>query len=120
MAKKKKKYLIKLNNKIRNYFNGDPFDEGINRVSDDKLIELVMLLELTLESHEHSDMVRALRRAWSEEGAGTRELIVSYLTKGHKAIHSGVRETQSTDKVGKIISILSTMEHTTTRREQYT
>jgi len=112
MAKKKKKYLIKLNNKIRNYFNGEPFDEGINRVSDDKLIELVMLLELTLESHEHSDMVRALRRAWSEEGAGTRELIVSYLTKGHKAIHSGVRETQSHDKVGKIISILSTMEHT--------
>ena len=77
MAKKKKKYLIKLNNKIRNYFNGLPFDEGIDTLDDEKLIELIMLLELTLPSHEHDDMVRALRRVWSEEGAGTRELIVS-------------------------------------------
>jgi len=112
MAKKKKKYLIKLNNKIRNYFNGQPFDEGITTLDEDKLIELVMLLELELLSHERDDMIRALRRAWSEEGASTREMIVSYLTKGHKATHSGQRETHNDDKVGKIISILSNIEHT--------
>ncbi len=117
MAKKKKKYLIKLNNKIRNYFNGLPFDEGIATVDDDKLIELIMLLEISMPSHSREDMVRMLRRVWSEEGAGTRELIVSYLTKGHKAVHAGKREEQNgdhgSDKVGKILSILSTMEHTT-------
>jgi ATP-dependent RNA helicase SUPV3L1/SUV3 len=113
MAKKKKKYLIKLNNKIRNYFNGLPFDEGIATVTDDKLIELIMLLEITMPSHSREDMIRMLRRVWSEEGAGTRELIVSYLTKGHKAVHAGKREEQGTDKVGKILSILSTMDHTT-------
>ena len=112
MAKKKKKYLIKLNNKIRNYFNGQPFDEGIATLDEDKLIELVMLLELELPSHEREDMVRALRRVWSEEGAGTREMIVSYLTKGHKSTHAGQRETHHDDKVGKILSILSNMEHT--------
>ncbi len=112
MAKKKKKYLIKLNNKIRNYFNGLPFDEGITTVDDNKLIELIMLLEIQMPSHSREDMIRMLRRVWSEEGAGTREMIVSYLTKGHKATHSGSRETQSDDKVGKILSILSTMEHT--------
>ena len=111
MAKKKKKYLIKLNNKIRNYFNGLPFDDGITTVDDEKLIELIMLLEITMPSHTREEMIRMLRRVWSEEGAGTREMIVSYLTKGHKATHSGVRETQSNDKVGKILSILSTMEH---------
>jgi len=111
MAKKKKKYLIKLNNKIRNYFNGQPFDEGIATLGEDKLIELVMLLELQLPSHEPEDMVRALRRVWSEEGAGTREMIVSYLTKGHKATHAGQREKHNDDKVGKILSILSNMEH---------
>ena len=72
-----------------------------------------MLLELELLSHEREDMVRALRRVWSEEGASTRELIVSYLTKGHKATHSGQREKHNDDKVGKIISILSNIEHTT-------
>jgi len=113
MAKKKKKYLIKLNNKIRNYFDGLPFDEGILTLDDNTLIELIMLLEITMPSHTREEMIRMLRRVWSEEGAGTRELIVSYLTKGHKTVHSGKREEQSTDKVGKILSILSTMEHTT-------
>jgi len=112
MAKKKKKYLIKLNNKIRNYFNGQPFDEGINTVSDDKLIELIMLLELNLPSHEHSDMVRALRRIWSEEGASTRELIVSYLVDPYKSVHHGGREKRPLDKVEKILSLLEKVEHT--------
>lgn len=81
MAKKKKKYLIKLNNKIRNYFNGLPFDEGISTLDDEKLIELMMLLEISMPSYTREEMIRMLRRLWSEEGAGTRELIVSYLTK---------------------------------------
>ena len=112
MAKKKKKYLIKLNNKIRNYFNGLPFDEGINTVSDDKLIELIMLLELQLPSHEHADMVRALRRVWSEEGAGTREMIVSYLVDPYKSVHHGGREKRPLDKVEKILILLEDVEHT--------
>ncbi len=117
MAKKKKKYLIKLNNKIRNYFNGLAFDEGIATIEDDKLIELVMLLELELPSHEREDMVRALRRVWSEGGADTREMIVSYLTKGYKAIHGSTnhkeeKSAHTSDKVGKILSILSNFEHT--------
>ncbi len=111
MAKKKKKYLIKLNNKIRDYFHGQPFDEGIATIDEDKLIELVMLLELNLSSHEREDMVRALRRIWSEKGAGTREMIVSYLTQGHKSTHTRQREKHKDDKVGKILSILSNIEH---------
>lgn len=111
MAKKKKKYLIKLNNKIRNYFNGKPFDEGIATLEDDKLIEIVMLLELNLASHTKEDMVRALRRIWTEEGAGTRELIVSYLTQNHKAVHPSTAEKVDLDKVGKILNILSRIEH---------
>ena len=110
MAKKKKKYLIKLNNTIRNYFNGLPFDEGIDTIDDDKLIELIMLLELTLPSHEHDDMVRALRRVWSEEGAGIRELIVSYLTQSYKAVHHG-KTKQPLDKVEKILQLLEDIEH---------
>ena len=118
MAKKKKKYLIKLNNKIRNYFNGLPFDEGITTLSEDTLIELIMLLELKLDAHEHDDMVRALRRVWSEEGAGTRELIVSYLTKSHKAVHTSNHTTTPLDKVEKILSILDEVAHTREEENQ--
>ncbi len=111
MAKKKKKYLIKLNNKIRNYFHGLPFEEGITTLDDEKLVELVMLLELQLPSLEREEMIRALRRVWSEEGAGTRELIVSYLTQPYKALSKGHRDEADVDKVGKILSILSSIEH---------
>ena len=117
MAKKKKKYLIKLNNKIRNYFNGLPFDEGVATLSEDKLIELVMLLELDLDTHEPDDMIRALRRVWSEEGAGARELIVSYLTRSHKAVHKSKR-TAPLDKVEKILHILDEIEHSREEENQ--
>lgn len=111
MAKKKKKYLIKLNNKIRNYFNGAPFDEGVTTLTEDKLIELIMLLEITLVAHTKDDMIRALRRIWSEEGAGTRELIVSYLTQPYKSITKGKRESQPVDKVEKILYLLCDIPH---------
>ncbi len=111
MAKKKKKYLIKLNNKIRNYFNGLPFDEGVATLEDEKLIELIMLLEITLPSHTREEMIRAIRRAWSEEGAGTREMIVSYLTQSYKAIHKAGRDKRPLDKVEKILQLLEDVEH---------
>ena len=110
MAKKKKKYLIKLNNKIRNYFQGRPFDEGVESLDDEKLIELMMLLEVQLPSFTKEEMVRTLRRIWSQEGAERRALIVSYLTKGYKAIHSSKTSSQTPqDKVEKILSLLSPM-----------
>jgi len=113
MAKKKKKYLIKLNNKIRNYFNGLPFDEGVATLDDEKLIELIMLLEITLPSHTREEMIRAVRRAWSEEGAGTREMMVSYLTQSYKAVHKrgGKDIRPPLDKVEKILQILEEVDY---------
>ena len=112
MAKNKKKYLIKLNNKIRNYFNGQPFDEGITTLSDETLIELIMLLELNLPSYSRNEMIRTLRRIWSEEGAGTREMIVSYLTQNYKSVHHRKKEKVPLDKVEKILMLLEDIEHT--------
>ena len=120
MAKKKKKYLIKLNNKIRNYFNGLPFEEGIATLEDDTLVALLMLLDLQPSSFDRETMIRTLRRIWSESGAGTREAIVSFLTQPYKAVHKGGDEGwhADTDKVGKILSILSKTEHTKEEENQ--
>ncbi|MCB4759483.1 MAG: helicase [Sulfurovum sp.] len=116
MATKKRKYLIKLNNKIRNYFHGLPFEEGITTLDDDILLGLLMLLEIQLPSFDRNEMIRALRRIWSEKGVGIRESIVSYLTQPHKAIHKSSQQMHDTDKVGKILSILS--KHTYTKHEE--
>jgi len=106
MAKKKKKYFIKLNNKIRNYFNGLPFDEGVVGLDEDKLIELIMLLEITLPSHTKDEMIRVLRRVWSEGEAVSREKIVSYLTQSYKAIPYAGNLKRPLDKVEKILQLL--------------
>ncbi|CAA6825302.1 MAG: Helicase-like, partial [uncultured Sulfurovum sp.] len=46
MAKKKRKQSIKINNKVKELMNGEPFDEGIKHLSEDVLVELTMLLDL--------------------------------------------------------------------------
>ncbi|MBT8348091.1 MAG: helicase, partial [Sulfurovum sp.] len=112
MAKKKKKYFIKLNNKIRNYFNGLPFDEGVATLDEDKLIELIMLLEIILPSHTKEDMIRALRRVWSEGEAVSREMIVSYLTKSYKAVPYAGNIKRPLDKVEKILQLLGDTTYT--------
>ncbi len=112
MAKKKKKYFIKLNNKIRNYFNGLPFDEGVATLDEDKLIELIMLLEITLPSHTTEDMIRALRRVWSEGEAVSREMIVSYLTQSYKAVPYAGNIKRPLGKVEKILQLLEDTSYT--------
>ncbi len=112
MAKKKKKYFIKLNNKIRNYFNGLPFDEGVATLDEDKLIELIMLLELKLPSHTKEEMIRALRRVWSEGEAVSREKIVSYLTQSYKAVPYSENTKRPLDKVEKILQLLGDTSYT--------
>ena len=111
MAKKKKKALIKLNNKIRNYFNGEAFDEGITTLDDDKLVELSMLLELELSTLYRDELIRSLRRAWSEGGYVDREKIVKYLVSDSADI-SVIQSQKPLDKVDKILLILENIEHT--------
>ncbi len=113
MAKKKKKHLIKLNNKIRNYFGGEPFDEGVTTLGDDKLIELMMLLEITMPSYSRDEMIRTLRRIWSEGDTSFRIMIVSYLTQSYKAIpYSSHNHTKRPlDRVEKILMFLEDVEY---------
>ncbi len=111
MAKKKRKYLIKLNNKVRNYFNGLSFDEGIATLDDDRLVELSMLLELELPSLSRDEMIRALRRAWSEGDHILRERIVRHLLQKEKPAKEKTDQPVPLDKVGKILMILEEIEH---------
>ena len=112
MAKKKRKYLIKLNNKVRNYFDGLPFDEGIATLNDERLVALSMLLELELPSLSRDEMIRALRRAWSEGDHVQREHIVRYLLQEEKPEQKPKTSPAPLDKVGKILMILESIEHT--------
>lgn len=112
MAKKKKKYLIKLNNKIRNYFNGLPFDEGVATLDDDKLIELMLILQIKLPHFTRDEMIRSLRRIWSEGEAGLREMIVSHLTERYRSLPYQQAADGFLDKKEVILQALQNIEHT--------
>ena len=108
MSKKKKKQSIKINNKIRELFNGEPFDEGIQYVDEDILVELSILLNLKVSMLTKKEMIRSLRKVWSKGDNFIRLSIIDYLEQ------LGVRsnKTAHSDKVNHIISLLSKYEHT--------
>jgi ATP-dependent RNA helicase SUPV3L1/SUV3 len=108
MAKKKKKQTIKINNKIRDIMDGDPFDEGIKYLNEDVLVELTMLLDLKVTMLTKKEMVRALRQTWSEGNTQFRLTIVNYLDQmGVKS----KRKVDENDKVSYIISLLEQHVH---------
>ena len=79
MAKKKRKHYIKLNNKIRDLFDGKPFDEGIDSLDDEILTSLILLTDTKLPQMDRESMIRNLRRLWSEGEYKIRKEIVDYL-----------------------------------------
>ncbi|MDD5406115.1 MAG: helicase-related protein [Sulfurovaceae bacterium] len=115
MGKKKKNIHIKLNNKIRAFFQGLPFDEGVTTLNEEQLMGLMMLLELPSYSLGKEDMIRALRRIWSEGEARSRETIVSFLTD--KPEHKKTSLHFATEKTTNILEILDDIPHT--KEEEY-
>ncbi len=114
MAKKKKKQSIKINNKVKELMNGEPFDEGIKYLSEDVLVELTMLLDLKVAMLTRKEMVRSLRQVWSEGNTQLRLHIVNYLEQmGIKS-----KKVEINDKVSYILSLLENYEHNKEEEQQ--
>jgi ATP-dependent RNA helicase SUPV3L1/SUV3 len=113
MAKKKRRHYIKLNNKIKELFSGQPFDEAIALVDDDTLIELALLLDLRSTSTQRDEIIRGLRRLWSEGDYAVRRNIVEYLGERFgraKASRSSAGKAVA-DKVDHIMGFLDNVPH---------
>ena len=78
MAKKNKKNS-KVNQRIKQYFDDDPFDVGVERVSSETLSEMFATLGIYDIEHEHDVLVKTARILWSEVDAGFRAEILSFL-----------------------------------------
>ena len=113
MAKKKRKHFIKLNNKIKSLFGNLPFEEAITKLDDDYLLGLLMALGSEIKSNNRNDIIKYLRRVWSESGYAVRKVIVDYL----ESIHTTTKELQN-DKVNLILSYLEDEELTFDEKEE--
>ncbi len=78
MAKKKKAF-IKLNTTVKNLLDGLPFDEGVVNIDTPILKALVKRLDLKSGYHR-ADLIRSLRRVWSEADYNSRSVIVRFLS----------------------------------------
>ena len=112
MAKKKRKHFIKLNNKIKSLFNNKPFEEAILEFDDDTLYGLIMLLEGNLDSIERINIIKYLRRIWSEGNYNIRRVIVSFLEDKVNLVKNAKR-----DKVELILSFLEDTDATPQEEE---
>ncbi len=77
MAKKNKKNS-KINQRIRKYFDDDPFDVGIERVESKTLSELFAALGIYDIEHNKKLMIKTLRMIWSEAESAMRQDILHF------------------------------------------
>ncbi|WP_457606718.1 helicase-related protein [Nitratifractor sp.] len=117
MAKKKRKHFIKLNNKVRELFDGAPFDEGVTRLDDETLTELALLLDLQLPNlDDREGIIRGLRRLWSDGGYPVRKTIVDHL--GGRNSSSRRADEREPDRVERILSLMEGVERSREEEQQ--
>ncbi len=111
MSKKKKKQL-KLNQQIRHYFDGDGFDEGIERVPTSTLSELFHFIAITPNAYERDYLIRMIRRMWSESDTYIRSNIVDFFKADGTIYTSAKIKEQPTLRSEKIASLLEELNTT--------
>lgn len=118
MAKKNKKQA-KINQRIRYYFDDDPFDVGVERVSSETLSELFSTLGIYEIEHSKNLLLRTIRMIWSEADGGYREDILNFFIANNIIYKSEKQKDvyKSENKEGLVVQLLETFELS---QEEYT
>ena len=112
MARKKHKKNSKINQRIRYFFDDDPFDVGIERVSAETLSELFGALGIYDIEHNKKLMIKTLRMIWSEPD-GTHKQDILRFFENHGEIYKGdKRQLPTLDRDAKIEMLLHELDPT--------
>ena len=111
MAKKNKKN-IKINQKIKQYFDDDPFDVGVERVSAETLSELFATLGIYDIEHTKDVLLKTVRMLWSEADSGFRQDILKFFEANGDIYLSGKPKQHTPDKEHKLAEIISQLDAT--------
>ncbi|MEA1892402.1 MAG: SUV3 C-terminal domain-containing protein [Campylobacterota bacterium] len=109
MAKKNKKNT-KINQRIKKYFDDDPFDVGITRVSSDTLSELFATLGIYDIEHNKDVLVRTLRMLWSEADSNYRLDILNFFQRDDQYYKSDKPKEVNLDRDQKIDIFLEQLD----------
>jgi len=112
MARKNKKNS-KINQRIRKYFDDDPFDVGIERVDSQTLSELFATLGIYDIDHNKTLMVKTLRMIWSEaESAMRRDILTFFESDGRVYKSLKPKQEVGVDREAKIEALIEELEAT--------
>jgi len=112
MAKKNKKNS-KINQRIRKYFDDDPFDVGIERVDTKTLSELFSALGLYDIEPNKTLMVKTLRMIWSEaESAMRRDILEFFINNAVVYKSPKVKTEPGFDREEKIEALIEELDAT--------
>ncbi|QFR48287.1 helicase [Sulfurimonas lithotrophica] len=114
MSKKNKKNT-KINQRIKKYFDDDPFDVGIERVESEVLSELFHYLGIYEVAHSKELLVKTARMVWSEADSSIRKLILEFFANNKKIYVSNKPKEPEETTLEKIDELLQ--EYTLTNDE---
>ena len=111
MSKKNKKNT-KINHRIKKYFDNDPFDVGVERVSSDTLSELCASLGVYDVEHNHPTLVKTIRMLWSGADIKIRHEILEFFSNEGRVYKSPHIKLPNIDREDKINSLLEMLDIT--------
>ena len=109
MAKKKKK-SSKINQKIKKYFDDDPFDVGIDRVSTQTLSELFQTLGFYDIEPKRELLIKTARMLWSEADSDIRSDVLSFFSANGEIYKSTKPKEQNLDREEKIDLLIDELD----------
>lgn len=101
MAKKNKK-SIKINQKIRTYFDDDPFDVGISRVDSETLSELFHTLGIYDVEYSKESMLKNIRNLWSQSDTDFRREVLDFFAANGEVYVSDKPKEVTLERIDKL------------------
>lgn len=111
MSNKHKKNS-KINQKIRKYFDNDPFDVGVQRVSSETLSELFSTLGIYDIEHKKETLLKAIRMLWSEADVGFRQDVLNFFASNGEIYKAKALKEPNLDREDKINMLLEELDVT--------
>ncbi len=109
MAKKNKRNT-KINQRIRKYFDDDPFDVGVQRVDSQTLSELFSTLGIYDIEHNKEILLKVARMLWSEADGDIRSEILNFFTRQNHIYKSDKPKEINIDREDKIESFIKELD----------
>ncbi len=107
---KKHKKNTKINQKIKKFFDDDPFDVGVERLSTETLSELCHTLGIYDVEHNKKVLVKTIRMIWSEAEKNYRQEILSFLEADGEIYPSRSPKEQNLDRSHKIEALMEELQ----------